>query len=571
MDHTQLSSDNVLMIGAVGLAVNQQDTTSAASTTSTSSTKNVEPTTPKSSATTSSSSPSSSPSSTVLRPVRPAPSPPIPPRSSTGAPPVVPPRKSLDSLGSSVTSADASPPPARPPKPLSSPGHITTHTSSPASPSQSTPPASPLPATKTSPPPKTPPPPPTSSSSSSPQTQPLPQPVDNAAKNEQEKIKQQKPGTTKAGMSTLRGILGSAMKNFTGGAQPSAEAKERQTKRNHVAKEILTTEETYVSKLKVLVEVYYIPLKAATENKHPPMTLEQVNAIFSEIVTIYNYNSHLLTSLQQRIKEGVAAPILGDLFISITDFLKTYTSYTNNYTNALETLQRVRKNPSVDALLQTFAQNPACGGLDLSSLLIMPIQRIPRYNLLLSELIKYSDTNTSEYQQLTNALDKMKKLATSINENKRESELLTRMFDIQSNLEGFKDGDFICPARKLIAEEVFEERVLKAGSGNRDSISKSHSLRYVLCTDILLRTKQKGKKLQVKEVFSLNSITFKDVQGEQMAIVSSTGETLLLKASTSDDAAATESKWKSMILTQQKTIKNNESSFSKRDSLQMYQ
>jgi hypothetical protein len=39
-------------------------------------------------------------------------------------------------------------------------------------------------------------------------------------------------------------------------------------------------------------------------------------------------------------------------------------------------------------VLHEAEQNPRCNGLTLISFLIMPIQRIPRYELLLKELIK---------------------------------------------------------------------------------------------------------------------------------------------------------------------------------------
>ena len=58
----------------------------------------------------------------------------------------------------------------------------------------------------------------------------------------------------------------------------------------------------------------------------------------------------------------------------------------------------------------------------LHHLLIMPIQRIPRYNMLLSEIIKYTDPSHPDYNNLNLALKNMKGVADHINESVRVSE-----------------------------------------------------------------------------------------------------------------------------------------------------
>eukprot|EP01133_Synstelium_polycarpum_P019003 gene19003-22747_t len=325
----------------------------------------------------------------------------------------------------------------------------------------------------------------------------------------------EKEKKTGKGMSTLRGIIGGVVKNIApnsaaaNNAASGISAEERDKndqKRKQIAEEILQTEKAYVGKLKAIVDIYYIPLKtASTENPHPPLTVEQVHSIFSEILTIYNYNSHFLTTLEERMKSNNSSLVLGDLFISITDFLKSYSVYINNYSKGLATLEKVRKNSNIEALFQSFQENPLCGNLDLTSLLIQPVQRIPRYILLLDQMIKYTNKNSADLASLTKALDKMKVLASEMNENRREAELLNRMYEIHNNLDGLRE-EFIVPARKLIMEGDFTEKVIKALSSSAHTSTR----RYILCTDMMLSCKQKGKKLIVKEHWNLNAITLKE-------------------------------------------------------------
>lgn len=54
--------------------------------------------------------------------------------------------------------------------------------------------------------------------------------------------------------------------------------------------------------------------------------------------------------------------------------------------------------------------------IDILKLLILPIQRLPRYTLLLKELLKYTQEDHRDYPALSEAFDKMKDVATSVNE-----------------------------------------------------------------------------------------------------------------------------------------------------------
>ena len=61
-------------------------------------------------------------------------------------------------------------------------------------------------------------------------------------------------------------------------------------------------------------------------------------------------------------------------------------------------------------------------GLDLSSFLILPVQRLPRYVLLLKELQRYTPENHPEYRGLVNATNHIANSLEIINESKREHE-----------------------------------------------------------------------------------------------------------------------------------------------------
>jgi hypothetical protein len=67
-----------------------------------------------------------------------------------------------------------------------------------------------------------------------------------------------------------------------------------------------------------------------------------------------------------------------------------YTEYANAYQQGLAALNRERRRSKL--FEQTALECKRKAELDLEHFLIMPIQRIPRYNLLLGDLLKYTSS-----------------------------------------------------------------------------------------------------------------------------------------------------------------------------------
>jgi hypothetical protein len=79
----------------------------------------------------------------------------------------------------------------------------------------------------------------------------------------------------------------------------------------------------------------------------------------------------------------------------------------------------------------------------LNDYLIMPIQRIARYVLLLSDLKKHISPDHPEFPVLDRAVNGMKQLANSVNEVEHREEEMTRLFEVQKT---FHD----CPVRSFM-------------------------------------------------------------------------------------------------------------------------
>jgi hypothetical protein len=115
-------------------------------------------------------------------------------------------------------------------------------------------------------------------------------------------------------------------------------------------------------------------------------------------------------------------------------FFKTYTTYCNNFEKITFKLRDLRKankplNDFFDIQRKTkevslgFDINSLCKNHILSLFqVITPVQRIPRYNLLLKDLLSKTSQNHRDYPDLVDGLKEIQKVAVYVNEKMREYE-----------------------------------------------------------------------------------------------------------------------------------------------------
>ena len=133
--------------------------------------------------------------------------------------------------------------------------------------------------------------------------------------------------------------------------------------------------------------------------------------------TILDLNKRLLKGLKEVVpdKEAIKALTMEELdetsekaakvLIKLVPFLLIYSSYTNNVPTALGNLKRLQK----DSRFMTFCTAAQLkGGQTLNSFLLMPVQRIPRYRLLMAEELAHTTMWHCDYEACYIALEKIK-------------------------------------------------------------------------------------------------------------------------------------------------------------------
>lgn len=218
--------------------------------------------------------------------------------------------------------------------------------------------------------------------------------------------------------------------------------------RTKLLREVVESEATYLSACAAALQHFLPAMQAATNQNPPPLHLKDVQAIFGSLDLIYALNSEILVKMQNRLKEWPKSQKFGDILSEAAPRLQIYTDYVNNFDVASEVYKRLYANKAFQDLMKTCMEK-AKSRLDLPSLLIQPVQRLPRYQLLLKELIKLSDETHVDRKNLQEAVQKITAVNVEINKRKKEMDNAARINSIKREISGL-DADLQVPNRLFI-------------------------------------------------------------------------------------------------------------------------
>ncbi|KAH9842454.1 uncharacterized protein C8Q71DRAFT_732931 [Rhodofomes roseus] len=256
----------------------------------------------------------------------------------------------------------------------------------------------------------------------------------------------------------------------------------KERRRQEAIFELILTEAAYVRDLQLIVEHFYANLMSVLEDK-------AVKVIFANVEDILLINTTFLSVLEERQKEcRLYIDQIGDLLRRNMSEMGVYVEYCVNQAYAAKVLQSEREKPELAQLLQRLRDDPTARNLDLSSYLLVPMQRITRYPLLIRQVLHYSEM-AEDRKHIAQALDMAERILAHINETIREQEGQERLRTISKDLWiGQGRLDLTAPTRHMGPRKLLKEGVLmKAKSGRK--------LRAFLCSDILVLTQDPAKQL----------------------------------------------------------------------------
>jgi len=201
-------------------------------------------------------------------------------------------------------------------------------------------------------------------------------------------------------------------------------------KRENILREIVESERVYTKGLIKLHDEFFTPI---FDKYLVPITFEEgLSKNSSQIKALHT--DKFLPQLEDCFMKGSGVPGLFTKFLKEFEIYRDYVQEYDHVMNLVESMRDSREK------FRKFLYEREKNQDSFYSYLILPVQRVPRYRLLLESLLKACPDNYSEHDAVSRALEGIKQLCTQINENKREIERMTQLGQIQSQILGLPES-----------------------------------------------------------------------------------------------------------------------------------
>lgn len=167
-----------------------------------------------------------------------------------------------------------------------------------------------------------------------------------------------------------------------------------------------------------------------------------------------------------------------DIFIKKAPVLRLYTEYLNNYDRQVLLLTELEKKPAFVQFLKGCKSK-----MNFANYLILPVQRLPRYEILLEALKKYTPEEHVDCPNIIAALDKVKELNQHVDKKKKDEDNRRTIQEIQKSVSG-------APTLFIAYRTFVREGMIDVAYGK-----KKEKMFVYLFNDVILFTKTKVKTL----------------------------------------------------------------------------
>lgn len=295
-------------------------------------------------------------------------------------------------------------------------------------------------------------------------------------------------GSVSVGQSTWSSVMN---------AEVVAGLPDQERKRQEAIYELCQTESTHVRDLQTIVEVFYNNIQERNLLEDKARTV-----IFGNIEDVLLTAVSFLSDLEERQRSSrMYIDHVGDVISDHLPRMRAYIPYCTNQSTAAKILTTQRtQNPSLDSLLHQLQAGPGGRGLDLSSYLLTPMQRLTRYPLLLNQILKYTPQDHVDYDLISRCVRVAETILDDTNERIRENESRQRLKTLSQTLYIGDEArlDLTKPTRCLGDRKILkEETLIKAKS------KTGRKLTIVLCNDLLLVLTASAKGLDVSSLYRM--------------------------------------------------------------------
>ncbi|XP_031842251.1 guanine nucleotide exchange factor DBS isoform X1 [Nomia melanderi] len=208
-------------------------------------------------------------------------------------------------------------------------------------------------------------------------------------------------------------------------------------KRGHVLAELVETERIYVAELGSIIKGYKMELtNEAMAHLIPPALVGKGDILFGNLEDIYIFHGEtFLRDLENCISN---TELVALCFVQRREvFFRLYSYYCQN----IQRSERLREQIQDELQFLVTCQQRLGHKLPLAAYLLKPVQRITKYQLLLKDLLKYSD-EPSCCTELQEALDCMLVVLKCVNDSMHQTAITGFGGDLNAQGELLLQGSF---------------------------------------------------------------------------------------------------------------------------------
>ncbi|XP_010220300.1 PREDICTED: uncharacterized protein LOC104574705 [Tinamus guttatus] len=193
----------------------------------------------------------------------------------------------------------------------------------------------------------------------------------------------------------------------------------RRTERKESVLEFVNTEASYGEDLRIIKEEFYLPMQAAGL-----LSQEQLLGVFSNIQELIDLNENFLEILQEEIDrafdqsdEDLMTVCIGEIFLEFVNMLPAFQTYCLQQSSSVNMLNTLEKEKELLRIFLNVSQNDntALRRMNLRSFLMAPLQRVTKYPLLLSRIIKATTEYHPDHGSLREAKSRIESHLEHIN------------------------------------------------------------------------------------------------------------------------------------------------------------
>lgn len=247
-----------------------------------------------------------------------------------------------------------------------------------------------------------------------------------------------------------------------------------------IAKEVSTTERTYLKDLEVITSWFQ---SAVSKEDSMPETLKSL--IFLNFEPLHKFHTNFLKEIEQRLAlwEGRSnahnkgdCQRIGDVMLKNIQAMKQLAAHLWKHSEALEALETsIRSSRRLESLCRDFEGQKVCY-LPLNTFLLRPLHRLMHYKQVLERLCKHHPPGDADFRDCRAALAEITEMVAQLHGTMIKMENFQKLHELKKDLIGI--DNLVIPGREFI----------RLGSLSKLSGKGLQQRMFFLFNDVLLYT-----------------------------------------------------------------------------------